>query len=81
MSGDVLVSDVGDVSDGADEVIEVLAAGHNTDKIGTGGEVDNAAVVELFLAGVKVSPFAEFMGDDNVLGNTGDKALGKFGLA
>jgi hypothetical protein len=81
MRMNVFIDGGGDVSDNTDKVIEILTAGHDTDKIRIIRKIDNTTVVELFLVGVEILSFPKFVGNSNVLRNTGDNTLDEFGLA
>ena len=64
VGGDIVVNGGGDIADSAGEVGKIITAGHDTDQIGVFGEVDDATVMKLFLAGGKILSFTEFVGNN-----------------
>ena len=73
-----MVDLTGDVFDGHSKFGEVLTPGHNADEIRTLGEINNTAVMKLFVAGIEILSFTEFMGNNKITRDSGDDTTGKF---
>ena len=63
----MLKSEMGNVFDGAGQVIKTLTTSHNADEIGIvilG--INNATIVKLFLMGVEILAFTKLMSNYNI---------------
>lgn len=58
-------NDSGNILDKARKILEILTAGHDTNKVRFLRKIDNTAVVELFFVGSFIDTFTKFVSDGN----------------